>query len=147
MRLRLLITARSIVLGWTMLYAVTNLVVIPLLRWAPTLLDASWLPTVQLGLQCVALAATGWIVGRWNEPDRLPATLLFAAMLGVWDLGLVPAINIRWLFQLVIDVFGSSRYLEGLITAVATHALLFGSLFAGAILSRGRKTKPLSLVE
>jgi hypothetical protein len=147
MRHRLLIAARSIILGWATLYVVTNLVVIPCLRWTPALLGASWLPTVQLGLQCVALAAAGWMIGRWNRIDALPLVLLFAAMLSVWDFSLAPAINIRWLFQLLIDVFKSARYLESLITTAATHALLFGSLIAGALLSHPRKVTPLSLVD
>jgi len=62
--------------------------------------------------------------------------LIFAAMLAAWNFGLAPAINVPWLVRLAIDSFGNSRYLESLITAVATHALLFGSLITGARLSR-----------
>jgi hypothetical protein len=63
-----------------------------------------------------------------------------AIMLAIWNFGLVPAINIPWLFQLTIDTFGSARYLESLITAAATHALLFGSLMVGARVSLPRRT-------
>ena len=35
-----------------------------------------------------------------------------------------------------MDLFGSGRYLESFVTSLVTHALLFGSLFVGARLSR-----------
>jgi len=146
MRHRLLITARSILLGWTMLYVVTKLVERPMLSWAAALLGASWLPTAQLALACVALAATGWILGRWDRLGAVPAVLVFAVMLAVWNFGLVPAIKVAWLFRLMVDAFGDARYLESLIAAAATHALLFGSLIAGAMLSRPRRTTPASLM-
>ena len=47
MRHRLLITARSILLGWATLVAFTYLVERPLLLWTAPLLGASWLPTLQ----------------------------------------------------------------------------------------------------
>jgi hypothetical protein len=147
MRHRLLISARSILFGWATLLVVTNLVEHPLLFWSEPLLGASWFPTVQLILECVALAASGWIIGRWNQLDAMRVTLVFAVMLAIWDFGLVPAINLRWLFQLTIDVIKSLRYLESFITALAAHALLFGSLITGARLSRPRQTKPLSIVD
>ena len=147
MRHRLIIAARSLLLGWCALFAVTYLVERPLLHFAAPLLGGSWLPTAQLAFQCVALGAAGWVLGRWNRPDPMPLLLVFAALLAVWDFGLVPALNIRWLFQLIADVFESSRYLESLITAVATHALLFGSLVAGVRFSRPAQTPPLSLMD
>src|SRR5271154_3005804 len=105
MRHRLLITARSMLLGWATLLAATYLVERPLLLWTAPLLGARWFPTAQLALECVALAATGWMIGRWNRSDVVPAVLVFAAMLAVWDFGLVPAINIPWLFRLMADSF------------------------------------------
>jgi hypothetical protein len=118
----------------------------PLLHAASPLLGPPWFPTAGLALVCVGLAATGWVIGRWNRPDAVPVAIVFAAMLAVWDFGLVPAIDVRWLFRLTIDALGSSRYLESLITAVATHAVLFGSLIAGVFLSRSRQTAPISVV-
>jgi len=132
MRHRILISARAILLGWVSLFALTYLVERPLLAWTAPILGASWLPTAQLALACAGLAVTGWIVGRGNRFD----VLIFAAMLAAWNFGLAPAINVPWLVRLAIDSFGNSRYLESLITAVATHALLFGSLITGARLSR-----------
>jgi hypothetical protein len=146
MRHRLLITVRSIVLGWATLFAVTYLVERPLIVWTAPLLGAPWIPTLQLAFECVALAAIGWMIGRWNRSDTVPVVLVFAAMLAVWNFGLVPAINIPWLFRLMVDSFGSARYLESLVTAAVTHAFLFGSLFVGAWLSRPRQTTPVSIV-
>jgi hypothetical protein len=135
MRRRVLISAGSILLGWAVLYVLTVLLERPLLLWTEPLLGSSWFPTAQLALECATLAATGWIVGRWNRLDAIPAVLVFALMLAIWDFGLVPAINVRWLFRLTVDAVGNSRYVESLITAALTHALLFGSLIAGARLS------------
>jgi hypothetical protein len=142
---RLWILARSILLGWATLFAATYVVERPLLRWTAPLLGASWVPTVLLTLECVVLLATGWMVGRWNRPDARPAVLVFAAMLAIWNFGLVPGIDFPWLFRLISDSFESARYLESLVTAAATHGLLFGSLFVGARLSRPAEA-PVSLV-
>jgi hypothetical protein len=145
LRHRLLIAARSILLGAATLFAVTYLVERPMLAWTGPLLGASWLPTAQLAFECVALAATGWMIGRWSHLDAIYAVLAFAAILAVWNFGLVPAINVPWLFQLILDSFGNARYLESLVTAAVTQALLFGSLFVGVRLSRPRQT-PVSLL-
>jgi|HubBroStandDraft_5_1064220.scaffolds.fasta_scaffold43555_2 hypothetical protein len=134
MRHRLWIAARSILLGWAALFAFTYLVERPLLARTAPLLGASWLPTAQLGLACIALAATGWIVGRWNRWD----VLIFAALLAVWNFGLLP-INLPWLLRLLADSFENSRYLESFFTSLVTQVLLFGSLFAGASLNRSRE--------
>ena len=144
MRQRLLISARSILLGWATLLAITYLVERPLLVLAARLLGASWLPTVQLALACAGLAATGWIIGRWNRIDAMSATLIFAVMLAVWNFGLVP-INISWLLRLMADSLQSSRYLESLFTSLVTHVFLFGSLFIGARLSRAREPAELHI--
>jgi hypothetical protein len=145
LRHRLLIAARSILLGAATLFAVTYLVERPLLAWTGPLLGASWLPTAQLAFECLVLALTGWMIGRWSRLDAVPALLVFAALLAVWNFGLVPAINVPWLFQLMLDTLGNTRYLESLVTAAVTQALLFGSLFVGAHLSRPRPT-PMSIV-
>jgi hypothetical protein len=146
MRQRLSITVGSILLGWAALFAITYFIVRPLLHWSAPWLGASWLPTVELTLECVALAGAGWIIGRLNPSGRVPVILVFAVMLALWNFGLVPAINIAWLFRLMIDALGSSRYLESLITAAATQALLFGSLFTGARLSHRARNTPMSLM-
>jgi len=127
------IAAGAVLLGWIALFAITYLVERPVLSWAAPLLGAAWFPTVQLALACAGLAATGWIVGRWNRFH----VLLFAASLAVWNFGLVP-IDLPWLIRLLADSFESSRYLESFFTSLATHVLLFSSLFARAALNRAR---------
>jgi hypothetical protein len=147
MRHRLLISARSLLFGWATLLVVTNLVEHPLLYWAEPLLGASWFPTAQLALECAGLVATGWIIGRWNQRDGIPVAIIFSVMLAVWDFGLAPSINLRWLARLTVDAFEDARYLESWITAAVTHALLFGSLFAGVRWSHPRRFVPVSIVE
>jgi len=139
MRHRLLISVRSIVLGWAALFGIAYLVERPLLLLTARFVGASWLPTEQLALACAGLAATGWIVGRGNRFD----VLVFAATLVVWNFGLVP-IRLPWLFRLILDSFQNLRYLESLLTALATDVFLFGSLLAGARLS-GPSQPPLSI--
>jgi hypothetical protein len=140
MRHRLLISARSILLGWAALLALTYLVERPLLGLIARLLGASWIATAQLALVCAGLAATGWIMGRWNRFD----VLVFAALLAVWNFGLVP-VDLPWLLRLLIDSFESSRYLEPFFTSLVTHVFLFGSLLIGAQLSRAREPAVLHI--
>ena len=64
MRHRLLISARSILLGWVALFGITYLLERPMLFLSAHFLGASWVPTEQLALTCAGLAATGWIIGR-----------------------------------------------------------------------------------
>jgi hypothetical protein len=142
---RVWILVRSILLGWAALFVLTYLVEPPLLHGIGVLLGASWLPTAQLALACAGLAATGWMIGRSNRPRALLATLVFAAMIAIWNFDLVPAIDIPWLLRLTVDTFENTRYLESLVTDLATHALLFGSLFVGERLSRPAPT-PLSVL-
>jgi hypothetical protein len=135
MRHRLLISVRSILFGWTALFGITYLVERPLLLLSAHFLGASWIPTEQLALICAGLATTGWIIGRWNRFDAMASALFFAAMLAVWNFGLVP-INLPWLFRLILNSFQDLRYLESLLTSLVTSAFLLGSLLAGASLSR-----------
>ena len=134
MRHRLWIAARGVPLGWVALFAITYLLERPLLSWTAPLLGAAWSPTAQLALACAALAATGWIVGRWNRFHAL----VFAVSLAVWNFGLVP-IDLLWLLRLLADSFENSRYLESFFTSLATQVLLFSSLFVGAALNRARQ--------
>jgi len=125
----------SSVLAWGSLFAITFLIERPLMRWTSTMLGASWVPTVQLALECCGLAAIGWLIGRWSKVG----VLVFAATLAIWNFGLVPAIDILWLLRLLRNSFENSRYLESFFTSLVTHAFLFGSLFIGAALSRPRE--------
>jgi hypothetical protein len=136
MRHRLFISSRSILLAWVALFAIAYLAGRPLLSLTAHMLDASWVPTAQLIIQCFALAAAGWIAGRGNRFD----VLILLAMLAVWSFGLIP-INLPWLFRLLLDSFESSRYLESFFTSLATHAFLIGSLFIGSHLSRAKRNR------
>lgn len=140
MRHRLLISARSILLGWVALVGITYLVERPLLLLSAHALGASWLPTEQLAMACAGLVGTGWIIGRGNRFD----VLIFAVTLAVWNFGLVP-INLSWLFRLLKDSFESSRYLESFFNSLAIHVFLFGSLIIGANLSRRREPVNLGI--
>ena len=84
MRHRLLISARSILLGWAALFGITYLVERPLLLLSAQFLGASWVPTVQLALECAGLAAVGWLIGRWAHLSFLfPAGMLTGLVLGI----------------------------------------------------------------
>jgi hypothetical protein len=144
MRHRLLISARSILLGWAALFGITYLVERPLLLLSAHALGATWLPTEQLALACVGMTATGWIIGRWNRLDAMAAALIFAAILALSDFGLVP-VNFPWLLRLMVDTFENARYFESFVTSLATHVLLFGSLLVGANLSRAREPTVLRI--
>ncbi len=129
--------AKSIVCGWATLFVLTFLLQRPL-RWAAPLLGASWIATVSLTLECAALVAAGWVAGRLNRPDPLIAVLVFAATLSFWDFGDALSLNVPWLIRLTADAIRDPLYRESWFTTVATHALLFGSLIGGGLLSRPR---------
>ena len=130
---------RAIVIGWIALLVITFLVERPLLLWVVPLFGGSWFPTARLALDCLAMAATGWITGRLNRPRPVFGVLVFAATLTVWDFGPILPMDVPWLVRLSRDAFAARRYLDSLVTAITTHALLFGSLIAGGLLSRDRK--------
>lgn len=67
------------------------------------------------------------------------AAVAFAVMLGIWNFGLLPAMNVPWLFRLLQDCFQNSRYVEWFFRSLTTHTFLFGSLFMGVHLSRPRE--------
>src|SRR5580698_7615752 len=136
MRRKLFISSRSILLAWVALFAIAYLAGRPLLSLTAHLLDASWVPTAQLIVECLALAAAGWVAGRGNRFD----VLILLAMLAVWSFGLIP-INLPWLFRLLVDSLESSRYLESFFTSLATHIFLIGSLFIGSNLSRAKRNR------
>ena len=145
MRERLWTLARSILIGWATLLAISYLLH-PLLIWTAPLVGATWFPTVQLSLQCSALAGTGWVVGHMNRSGAVGGVLIFAATLTPWDLGQVLAINVPGLVRLTADALRDPRYFDSLIATAGAHALLFGSLIVGGLLRRLSRTEPLSIV-
>src|SRR5579862_2361534 len=118
-RRRLLISMRSILVGWPILLLLTFLPQWPLHK----LLNPYWFATARLGLNCAALAATGWAIGRVNRSSPIFAVLVFALTLCVRDFSALLDINVPWLFQLTGDALRDSLYLSSLIETLATHAL------------------------
>ena len=146
MRQRLLIGLRSILIGWVTLCLMVFLVERPLLIWAGPVIGAQWIATVELGLDCVVLVATSWVVGRVARPHSMLGVLTFAATLTVWDLSFLVAINVPWLLRLAVHTLsGDSNYFGSLVSTAASQVLLFGSLVAGGLLSRAR-ARPVSIV-
>jgi hypothetical protein len=134
---------RSLLLGWVALLAIAYVERL-LLSWTAPLFGAVWAATAHLALDCLTLAAAGWVVGRTNRAWPLLTALLFAGTLAFWDFGSALALNVPWLLRLAWNSLQDSRYLDALLTAAETHVLLFGCLFAGAMLSRPR-AEPLSI--
>ena len=141
-RRRVLLYVQAIPIGWAILLAITYLLERPLLLWAAPILEGKWLDTVQLTLDCCALAASGWLIGHISRDEWFIALLSFALTLTFWDFTPLLAINVPWLLHSVINVFSDSRYLSGFLTTAAIHALLFGSLFAGGLKGSPTRTPP-----
>ena len=137
---------RAIVVGWAVLLPATYLIERPLLFLAARLLGAGWFPTARLALDCLILAATGWVIGRFHRPAAAWAILAFALTLCFWDFDPLLSMNVPWLIQLAGDTLRQSLYLESLATTALQHVLLFGSLFAASFLSRATPA-PASILE
>ena len=146
MRERFSILARSILIGWAMLLAISYLLLRPLLIWTAPRLGPSWFPTTQLSLECAVLAGTGWLVGHLNRSGAVVGVVVFAATLTPWDFGQVLGINVPSLVRLTADAFRDPRYFDSLIATAGAHALLFGSLIVGGLWRRLSRTEPLSIV-
>ena len=136
-----LLAARSILLGWAALLLIA-LLERPLLIFIAGKLGASWFPTVRLMLDCSVLALTGWAIGRLNRASPILAVTAFAATLTLWDFGELVEIRVPWLLRLVGDALRDPRYWDSLVTTATIHAILFGSLIAGALLSRRAPAMP-----
>jgi hypothetical protein len=135
-RQRLLLAARSILLGWVALLLIGYVLERPLLIWIAGKLGASWFPTVRLMLDCSVLAGIGWVIGRLGRSSPILAVVAFAATLGFPDLDELVEIRVPWLLHLAIDALGDSRYWDSLVSTASIQAVLFGSLISGALLSR-----------
>jgi hypothetical protein len=109
----------------------------PLLRFAAPVVGFEWMATARLALDCLTMAATGWVIGRVSRPGPMLGVLAFAATLIFWE-------PITRLLRLLAFSLHDSRFLDSLGTLAASQALLFGCLVGGGLLSRPR-TKPLSI--
>ena len=133
---RPLLLARSILVGWAALLIGVYLLERPLLGWTARALGSHWFPTVHISLDCLTLAAAGWVIGRFHRDSPILGALAFAATLSLWDQEALLALNVPWLLQLGADALRDSLYLSSFAATVMQHVLLFGSLLAGAFLSR-----------
>ena len=135
---------RSLAVGWTVLIALTYLAERPLFLLTAPLVGAHWVATASLTLNCLKLAATGWVIGRLHRKTALSGMLIFAATLSLFSFEVWLPLDVPGLIRLAMDALHDTRYWWPLATMAAQHALLFGSLIAGGLLSRPPQT-PLSL--
>jgi len=143
---RLSIAARAILVGWAALLALTYLVERPLVIWTAPLLGSHWVATAKLSLDCMALAGTGWLIGRLHRSAPLLGVLAFAATLAVFNLDPLLNTNVLWLIRLAADALRDTHDLGSFATTAAQHLCLFGSLVAGALLARP-SPGPLSIFD
>ena len=136
--------ARSIAVGWATLIALTYLAARPLLLLTAPVVGAHWVATASLALDCLKLATTGWAIGRLHRTAPLTGVLAFAVTLGVFNFEAWLPLDLEGLIRLAMDAAHDTRYWGPLAAMAAQHALLFGSLIAGGLLSRPPQT-PLSL--
>jgi hypothetical protein len=118
------------------LLALTFLLVRPLLLLTRRWFGHGWTPLVLVAIECVTLWAIGWLIGRLHRSAPLFAVLAFAVTLTLCDLEPWLTINVPWLLRLAWDALHSAAYLPSLASTAGEDALLFASLFAGAMLTR-----------
>jgi len=135
---------RSLAAGWAVLIALTYLAERPLLVGLAPLVGPRWVSTASLTLDCLKLAATGWVIGRLHRKNVPAAILIFALSLCLFSFEEWTPLDVQGLVRLATDAFLDSRYWLPLATLATQHALLFGSFLAGGLLSRPAQ-KPLSL--
>jgi hypothetical protein len=141
---RLLIAVRSILVGWAAVFVLTYAAERPLLLWTAALVGAHWVATAKLSLDCFVLAATGWIIGRLHRSAPVFGATAFAAALALYNFDPLLEINVAGLIRLAADALRQPGYWGPLATIGLHDAFLFGSLMAGALLSRP-PAGPLSL--
>jgi hypothetical protein len=142
---RSLIVLRSVLVGWAMLLLFTAVIEPPLLAGTVRLAGGYWLATAKLSLDCLALAATGWLIGRLHRSAPLFAVLVFSATLAFAPFGPLPEARFTWLVRLTANAFSDRAYLNPLGSAALEYLLLFASLIGGTLLSRPAH-KPLSVI-
>lgn len=143
---RLLIAVRAILVGWAVLFALTYLVERPVVIWTAPLLGSHWVATAKLSLDCLTLAATGWIIGRLHRSAPVVSVLAFALTLAFFNFDPLLNTNIVWLIRLAAYTLRDPHVLSSFATTAAQYAFLYGSLMAGGLLSRPSPT-PLSLFD
>lgn len=138
---RLLVAALA---GWAVLAALELVLLFVVLRLLAMAIGPELLPSLKVVLDMAALTACGWVAGRLGRPRNTVAAGLTAAGLALGDLTPYVLLNVPWLVRLIANSVGDARYLPSLLTTLIMHALMFGSLAAGAYLSRPRRA-PIGL--
>jgi uncharacterized protein (TIGR03790 family) len=136
---------RAILAGWVVMAGLALAVERPVLWVAGRWLGAQWFATERVALDCLVLAAAGWIVGRLSRASPLLSVLTFAITLCFWNLDPLLTVNVPWLIRLGGDALHDGNYLTSFANTAGLHALLLGSLVAGGILSRPRRI-PVSIL-
>ena len=122
--------------GWAALVVTELILLFGVLRLFALVIGPGLLPSLKIVLDMGALAACGWTAGRLGRPGAMAAAVLTAAGLTTLDLTPYLLLNVPWLLRLATNSISDSRYLSSLLATVVMHALMFGSLFGGAYLSR-----------
>ena len=125
--------------GWAVLVAMELALFFGALHLIAMVIAPDLLPSLKVVLDMGTLMACGWIAGRLGRPRAMAAAGLTAAGLTVFDLTPYVLLNVPWLLRLMANAVSDSRYVSSLLTTLTMHALLFGSLLAGAHLSRPRE--------
>ena len=132
------------VAGWAVLVITELVLLFGAFRVFALIMGPDLLPSLKVVLDMGALAACGWMAGRVGRPRVLAAAGLAAAGLAVHDLTPYLPLNVPWVLRLAKNALGDSRYVSSLSATLTIHALMLGSLFAGAQLSRQRRA-PIEL--
>ena len=130
--------------GWAVLVITELVLLFGAIRVLALVMGPDLLPSLKVVLDMGALAVCGWIAGRVGTPRVLSAAGFAAAGLAVYDFTPYLPLNVPWVLRLAGNALGDSRFLSSLSATLIIHALMFGSLFAGAQLSRPRK-RPMVL--
>ena len=130
--------------AWALLAAMELVLLFGVLRLLAMVIGPELLASLKVVLDMAALTACGWVAGRIGRPRNLTAAGLTAAGLALLDLTPYVLLNVPWLVRLIANAVSDARYVPSLLTTLTMHALMFGSLVAGAYLSRPRKA-PIGL--
>ena len=130
--------------GWAVLVIAELVLLFGAIRVFALVMGPDLLPSLKVVLDVGALAACGWTAGRVGRPRVWAAALLTAAGLAVYDFTPYLPLNLPWVLRLAQNALGDSRYVSSLFATLTIHALMLGSLFAGAQLSRPRRA-PMEL--
>lgn len=142
---RPIIILQAVLAGWVTLLTADFLIGRPLLHWTAPLIGAAWIATAKLAYDCLAFALAGWVTGRLNRAGSFLTAAIFAATLAFRDFQPVLPVDVPWLLRLAADTLQDQRYAESLIASASSHAVLLGSLFAGAWFARPHADQLLSL--